>query len=58
MCLCWLALCGCGIGKMDAISKLSSYVLDDVPINDYSAISSILGQLCAEQYLNNHYLPF
>lgn len=54
----WMALCGSGVGEMDAITKLSSYVIEDVPNIDYSIASSVLGQLCAGQYLSNHYSPF
>lgn len=50
-------LIGLGIKKMDAISQLSGYILEEVQINDYETISAILGQVCAAQYLNQFYSP-
>ena len=54
----WLALNATGVKQIDSISRLSGFILEEIQIDNYSTISTILGQLCAGQYLKNNYAPF
>lgn len=53
----WGAACATGLDKIKAIGFVTGYVIEDMPINDYSTINIIMGQLGAAPYLHKHYSP-
>lgn len=53
----WAAACSTGLDKIEALTFVSGYKIEPVPINDYSTVNIALGQLSAAPYLHRHYNP-
>jgi len=53
--LLWGAFGGTGLTKIEAIGKMSGLIIDIEEIKTYGQIEHVLGQLCAAEYLKEHY---
>lgn len=53
----WAAACSTGADKIKAVGIVSGYMIETMPINDYSTANMVLGRLSAAPYLHNHYKP-
>jgi hypothetical protein len=54
--LVWAAMVVSGESKINAIAKITTAIIADMPINDYATIEQIFDQLGAEQYLQTLFL--
>lgn len=53
----WAAACSTGLDKIKALAMVTGYVIEPIPLNDYSTVNMALGRLSAAPYLHNHYNP-
>lgn len=54
----WAAICASGLSKLDAVTSITGYRINPMPLDDYKVLTNGLGELYVSKFLEENYTPF
>lgn len=53
----WAAICASGLSKYDAVTSITGFLIEKIPLDDYKVLSNGLGELYVSKFLEQFYTP-